>query len=207
MDSAAAGAAWSDNQQSPAALAHVEAKRRIGWAAAQLVRGDAHMALSGGSTTLEAARALKALHYHGEIVTNALDIAMELSGAPEMRVVCTGGDVQRRYHTLAGSVTERILKLHFFDVAVIGVSGLTAKEGITVNSQVEAASLSLMIEHSRRVIYVADQSKFGRIAFASLAVHAPEQTLVTDSRPSPEFQQHLQRLGLQLVIAAPLPAP
>jgi DeoR family transcriptional regulator of aga operon len=198
-----ASSAWSDDSLRRAAVANLEAKQRIGRMAAQLVRPDAHVALSGGSTTLEVARALKALRFRGEIVTNALDIAMELSGLPDLRVVCTGGDVQRHYHTLAGSVTERIIKLHFFDVAVIGVSGIAARAGITVNSQVQAASLSLMIEHSRQVIFVADHSKFGRVAFASLPVHVPEVTLVTDVPLSTEAQSAVKGLSLKLVVATP----
>lgn len=54
------------------------------------------------------------------------------------------------------------------------MSGIAARAGLTLHSQVDAASLGLMIEHARQVNFAADQSKYGRVAFASLVVHAPE---------------------------------
>lgn len=79
------------------------AKKRIGLAVGRLLRPGERVALTGGTTTFEVAKALKRLHFKGEIVTNALDIALELSEEPQIRVVCTGGDVQPRYHTLVGA--------------------------------------------------------------------------------------------------------
>lgn len=193
--------AWGDGLPQPREPPNLEAKQRIGRAAARLVHSGNHIVLSGGTTTLEAARALRSLGYSGEVVTNALDIAQELAEAPEIKVVCTGGDVQRRYHTLAGSVTERMLRHHFFDVALIGISGIALREGITVISQVEAATLSLMIEHSRRVILLADHSKFGRVAFASLELNASEATLVTDAPLVAEYRRHFAQQGVQVVVA------
>jgi DeoR family transcriptional regulator of aga operon len=94
-----------------------------------------------------------------------------------------------------------VLKLHYFDVAVIGVSGVTPREGFTVNSQVEATLLSLMIEHAQSVILVADSSKVGRIAFASLNVPAPVMALVTDAQLSPAMSEELERWAIPLITA------
>src|SRR5215212_763912 len=114
--------AWDSASLHQAAAINLQAKQHIGRSVARRIPPGAHVALSGGSTTLEVARALKALRFQGEVITNALDIAVELAALPGLHVVCTGGEVQPRYHTLAGAVTERVLKLHFFDFAVIGVS-------------------------------------------------------------------------------------
>ncbi|MBK8049137.1 MAG: DeoR/GlpR transcriptional regulator [Anaerolineales bacterium] len=176
-------------------------KERIGFAAASRVAPGMHVALSGGSTTLAVARAMKGLGFHGEVVTNALDIALELAEAPGMRVVCTGGEVQARYRTLAGAVTERVLKLHYFDIAIIGVSGIAVPQGFTVNSQVEAATLALMIEHARTVILVADHTKFGRVAFALLPADTPPQLVITDRRPTADHLQALTACGAQVIVA------
>jgi DeoR/GlpR family transcriptional regulator of sugar metabolism len=130
------------------------------------------------------------------VVTNALDIAVELAETPGLRVVCTGGEVQPRYRTLAGAVTERVLKLHFFDFAIIGVSGIDLRHGFTVNSQVEAATVNLIAEHARTVVVAADRSKFGRVAFASVLEETPPHSLVTDGELPSEYKPHLHRLGV-----------
>ncbi|MGL4651115.1 MAG: DeoR/GlpR family DNA-binding transcription regulator, partial [Caldilineaceae bacterium] len=179
------------------------AKVRIGRAAAALIHPASHVALSGGSTTLEVARTLRALRFRGYVVTNALDIALELAQPPALRVLCTGGDVQERYHTLVGPVAERVLRLHYYDVAVIGISGATVREGFTVNSQLEATLLTLMIEHAQQVILVADHSKFGRVAFASLPVLAPVIALVTDAPVPAPLASDLERRKIPLIVAQP----
>ncbi len=192
---------WDSASLHQAAADHVEAKQAIGRGVARLIPMGAHVALSGGSTTLEVARALKALRFQGEVVTNALDIAVELAAIPGLHVVCTGGEVQPRYHTLAGAVTERVLKLHFFDFAVIGVSGIDLRHGFTVNSQVEAATVNLIAEHARTVIVVADQTKFGCVAFASVLGEAPPHWLATDGEFSAELGRDLARHTIQIIKA------
>ena len=183
------------------AVVNLDAKQRIGLAAARLLHSGERVALAGGTTTLEVAKALKSTHFKGEIVTNGLDIALELSEETETHVACLGGDVQPRSHTLFGSLTERMLKLHYFDVAVIGVSGISPSQGITVNSQVDATVLELMVERSSRAILVADRSKFGRVGFASFFPNVQIYCLVTDEPVPVEYSDYLQSLQINMVIA------
>jgi DeoR/GlpR family transcriptional regulator of sugar metabolism len=161
-----------------------QAKRRIGQAVAARLPHGVHIALTGGSTTLEVARALRAIGFRGHVLTNALDCASELAGVAGLHVVCTGGEVQPRYLTLAGAVTERVLKMHFFDYAVVGVSGFDLRHGFTVNSQVEAATLNLVAEHARTLIVAMDGSKVGRVAFASVFADQ-EPDLIVCNAPLP----------------------
>ena len=177
------------------------AKKRIGLAVGRLLRPGERVALTGGTTTFEVAKALKRLHFKGEIVTNALDIALELSEEPQIRVVCTGGDVQPRYHTLVGADSERMLKMNYFDAAVIGVSGISLRHGLTVHSQVNATALELVVDHSCRTIMVADASKLGQVSFASLNLSSPIDTLVTDQPLAEEYRQYFQEMGVDVVVA------
>ncbi len=180
---------------------NLEAKRCIGRAAARLIQTGERLAVAGGTTTLEVVRALKRLHFKGEIVTNALDIALELSEEHEIRVTCTGGDLQPRYHTLVGKVAEHMLKQNYFDTAIIGVTGISLERGFTVNSQVDATGLELMMDHSIRTILVADHSKFGRICFAPLSPDTPIHYLVTDELLAANYEDYLQKTNIQVIVA------
>jgi DeoR/GlpR family transcriptional regulator of sugar metabolism len=184
---------------------NLEAKRCIGLAAARLLHSGERVAIAGGTTTLEVAKALKITRFRGEVVTNALDIALELSEEPDIHVVCTGGDVLPRYHTLVGTDTEHMLKLRHFDTAVIGVTGISCCNGITVNSQVDATALEIMMEHSRRTIVVADSSKFGRVCFSPLSPSVPIDYLVTDASLPEEYNEYLRVMKIQVMVAENLP--
>jgi DeoR family transcriptional regulator, aga operon transcriptional repressor len=125
---------------------------------------------------------------------------------PDVAVTCTGGDVHGDYYTLTGPVAERALRSYFFDVAIIGVSGLTAREGLTVNSQLNAVTMDIMVRHATQVIVVADHSKLGRVSFAQLATLDAIDTLVTDAPPPDELAEQLAAAGVNVLIAAPHPA-
>ena len=178
-----------------------EAKRRIGQAAFQLLRCQRNIALGAGTTTTQVAHALKSCS-NMKVMTNGLNIAMVLSRQPGIELICTGGSVHGNYYTLTGPEAERALRSHFFDVAVVGVSGVTIKEGFTVNSQLNAFILRIMIEQSRKIMIVADHTKIGEVRFAHLAPIQAADWLITDARPHVKFCEQLKADEVKLVIAS-----
>jgi DeoR/GlpR family transcriptional regulator of sugar metabolism len=183
---------------------HLEAKKCIGRAAARLLRGTQRVALGAGSTTTQVAHALRGEPCCLKVMTNALNIAMILSGDPEMEVFCTGGTVHGSYYSLTGPVAERALREHFFDIAVVGASGVTLAEGLTLNSQLNAFTMQLMIAQARYTMVVTDLSKIGRVRFAHLAPLCAARWLVLDKRPADSFCRDLEMCGVELVIASEL---
>ena len=178
-----------------------EAKQKIGETAVRLLRCQRHIALGAGSTTTQVAHALQACS-DIKVMTNGLNIAMTLSRQPGVELICTGGSVHGSYYTLTGPEAERALRAHFFDVAVIGVSGVAIKEGLTVNSQLNAFTLRIMVEQSRKIMVVADHSKIEEVRFAQLAPLEVIDWLVTDVRPEPDFCAQLQLHGVDLVVSS-----
>lgn len=184
---------------------NLAAKQTIGQAVARLLKANQHVALGAGTTTTHVARELaRQNHKPLHIMTNALNIAIELAHCPSLHVTCTGGDVRSDHYTLTGPVAERALRAHFYDVAVIGVSGISAKEGLTVNGQLDAVALEIMLEQSRRLVVVADAGKFGQVHFVHLAPLGRVDVLVTDQSPAPSFCEALSQAHVELVIAARL---
>lgn len=92
---------------------------------------------------------------------------------------------------------------HYYDVAVIGVSGVTIKEGLTVNGQLDSIALQIMIEQSRRLIVVADSSKVGQVHFVHLAPLTEVNVIVMDRSAPPSFCKTVTQMGIELVLADP----
>lgn len=182
---------------------NLSAKEGVGQSAARLLKPNQYVAIGAGTTTTHVARELAKLeHKPLHIMTNALNIAMELSRCPDLHVTCTGGDVRRDHYTLTGPVTERALRNHFYDVAVIGVSGIAEKEGLTVDSQLDALALEIMIEQSRQLIVVADTAKLDNVHFVRLAPLSRVDVLVIDNAVPPQFMDHLAEIGVEVVCAS-----
>src|SRR5882672_7448529 len=69
---------------------HAAEKRRIGLAAAEIIRDGEIIALGAGTTTTQVARSIR--HRKGiTVVTNAVNIAMELSHRADLKLIVTGG--------------------------------------------------------------------------------------------------------------------
>ena len=177
-----------------------EAKHAIGVATARLLKSDQVIALGAGTTTTQVALALRG-RTHLSIMTNALNIALELSREPGIRVTCAGGDVHGDYFTLTGPLTERTFNAHYYDVAVVGVSGIDISAGLTVNSQLNAVIIDVMLRHANKKIVVADSSKFGVISYAHLAPLGSIDVLVTERMPDRAIQEHLRAVSTELIIA------
>src|ERR1700739_3448590 len=65
-------------------------KRRIGLAASKLISTGQTISLTGGTTTIEVVRSLKVLS-DISIITNTVNVAMELSNRKDIEVPGTGG--------------------------------------------------------------------------------------------------------------------
>jgi DeoR family transcriptional regulator of aga operon len=68
-------------------------KRRIGLHAAELIQENETVGFTAGTTTTHVARNLRNRH-NIRVITNAINIAMELSNCPGLRTFVTGGFVQ-----------------------------------------------------------------------------------------------------------------
>ena len=76
-------------------------KRRIGLAAAEMIKDGKIIALSAGTTTTQVGRSIH--HRKGvTIVTNAINIAMELSHRVDLRIILTGGYLNKNCFALTG---------------------------------------------------------------------------------------------------------
>src|ERR1700683_4673208 len=99
-------------------------KQRIGKAAALLVEEGETIGLTAGTTTTQVARHLRQRN-NLRIVTNAVNIAMELSASAGLTVNLTGGSMRwAGAFSLIGPAAVEPLKMFVMDRVFIGVCGV-----------------------------------------------------------------------------------
>jgi DeoR family transcriptional regulator of aga operon len=174
-----------------------EEKQRIARAALDRVADGDVVALTGGTTTTEVARQL-VRRAEISVVTNALNIAAELAVRPNVKLVVTGGVARGASYELVGPLADATLRSINVDIAFVGVDGIDVRAGLTTQNETEAATDRGMIERSRRVIVVADGSKLGRVAFASICPLASADELITDTGADGEELARLRAAGLAI---------
>ncbi|HVX43534.1 MAG TPA: DeoR/GlpR family DNA-binding transcription regulator [Mycobacteriales bacterium] len=179
---------------------HHPEKRRIGAAAAGLVADGAVVGMTGGTTTTEVARSL-AERDNITVVTNALNIAAELVLRPNIRLLVIGGKARHASYELVGPTAEKMLTEYHFDIAFIGVDGLTVAEGCTTHDEMEAHTDLAFIRQAQRNVVVTDSSKVGKIRFAKICDLAAIDDLVTDSDLEPSDAEALRCAGVSVASA------
>jgi DeoR family transcriptional regulator, aga operon transcriptional repressor len=170
-------------------------KRRIAQAAAELVTDGMAIGLTGGTTTTEVARMLVA-RQELTVVTNALNIAVELAVRPNLKLIVAGGVARSASYELVGSLADATLRSVYVDVAFVGVDGVDAERGLTTQNEVEAATNRVLMDRAKRTIVVADATKLGRVAFAEIAGVERADQLITNTGADAEQLGRLEAAGL-----------
>lgn len=177
-------------------------KQRIAEAAlALLPQGqDATVLLDAGTTVGRFAELIPAGRL-ATVVTNALPIASALSAREATEVQVLGGRVRGITQATVGSATVDTLRGLRVDVAFLGANGFTSTHGFSTPDPAEGAVKHAMVGSARRVVVLADSSKFGAEYLVSFAEASEVDVLVTDSALSPFAQQSLTEQGIEVVLA------
>ena len=176
-------------------------KRRIGLAAAELVQPNETIGLSAGTTTTHIGRALR----HREkiqVITNALNVGMELCNQPGVRTYLTGGVIPWAWSfSLTGNAALEFLDDVYMDKVFLSVTGLDAERGATTLETDEALIYRKMLKHSKEVIVVTDASKFGNVSPAFICPVSEIHKIITNVGVSAEAVAPFERQGIRVIRA------
>jgi len=174
-----------------------EEKERIGKLAASLVKDRDTVILGAGSTVTEVARNL--LDRSIQVITNSIPVGVAFWDCKQVEVTLTGGYLYPRIGVQLGPICERTLQGMAADLLIMGVRGIT-ESGLSDSNTLFEASVKKMIEVSRRVIVVADHTKFGQQSMVHLAGLEDIDTIVSDRQLSPVFQEILKEHNVQYLL-------
>jgi DeoR family transcriptional regulator of aga operon len=118
---------------------HRMEKSQIAAAAARMVREGQVVILDSRTTTTAIARALREFE-NLTIITNAVNIAAELSGFA-LEVILTGGTLRKNSFSLVGPIAEETLRRLNADILFLGVDGFDVHYGLSTPSLLEAKSI------------------------------------------------------------------
>jgi DeoR family transcriptional regulator of aga operon len=159
-------------------------KRRIGLAAAELIQEHQTVGFTAGTTTTEAARVIRNRH-NIRVVTNAVNIAMELSNCEGLQTLVTGGFVQwAGSFSLVGHAAINFLSEIYMDKVFVAVCGIDAARGLTLIEPEESSTFRAMIRQAKQAIVLADSSKLGVVTPALICPVSDIHMLITDSDAS-----------------------
>jgi DeoR family transcriptional regulator, aga operon transcriptional repressor len=159
-------------------------KRRIGAAAAELIQEHETIGFTAGTTTTQVARNIRN-RCNIRVITNAINIAMELCNCEGLQTFVTGGVVQwAGSFSLVGQAAINFLNEIYLDKVFISVCGVDLRRGVTVIEPEESLTFRAMVHQAKTRIVVADSTKLGAVTPAFVCPISDIHLLITDTRAS-----------------------
>ena len=174
-------------------------KRRIGLAAAGLIQTGEMISLTAGTTTTQVTRSLRP-GSNVTVITNTVNVAMELSHRDDVRVFVTGGFLTGSWFSVVGPATVQALSQFFVDKLFIGVNGIDAEKGLTSLHPEEAAVIQVMVRQAKRCIVVADHTKLGTVATSLICPTTEVHQIITDTGATEAQVAPFRALGIDVML-------
>lgn len=176
-------------------------KQRIASVAATLIGERETIGFTAGTTTTAVARALR-LRQGLRVVTNAVNIAMELSTAEGFETTLTGGCLRwPGAFSLIGPAASETLASVVLDRLFVGVCGIDPAHGATTIEPEEAAIFRAMVRRAKQVIIVADSSKVGLASPAVICPAAEIDVLITDDAIADDAMRAFGEAHVEVLLA------
>ena len=154
-------------------------------AAAQIHDGD-HIILDASTTSVFIAKAIKD-KANLTVITNSLEIMIELSDVSDWNIICSGGSLKEGYLALVGPKTAEGLACFNADKAFFSCKGIDMEKGITDGNEMFSQVKQVMMYSARESILAVDSTKFDKIAFSKLCDIKSMSTILTDKKPDDKW--------------------
>ena len=177
---------------------NVIGKQKIAEQIAAMVKDGESLMLDASSTALYIAKALKEKK-NLTVITNSIEIIVELMDMPEWKVLSTGGLSREGSFALVGPQTDKMLKSYHVDKAVISCKGFDLESGITDSDELHANNKITMLGAAGKKILAVDKSKFDKTAFTAIGALDDITTVVTDEEPDRRWLQAFEDAGIECV--------
>jgi len=183
-------------------LRELPEKSAIAERAAQLVKPGSAVALSAGTTTWALARYLSRVEQI-TVVTNSMNVWRELQqgGRGGATVILTGGEFRTPSDALVGPTADAAIRSLYFDLLFLGVHGIDPVAGLTTPNISEAETNRAFIARCRKLVVVADHTKWRTTALCTMAPLSEVDALVCDDGLPADAQRQLESQVRELIIA------
>lgn len=197
------GATLADSRNAPPFKVrkklNVEEKKSVATLAARMVEDGDFLMLDDSSTSYFVLRAL-----HGKkgltIVTNSIEIILELSGLRESwNVISTGGNLNQDVFAFFGRQAEETIRSFHVDKAIISCTGLDLSGSFTEAGVENANMKQAMMASARETILAMDRHKFDKTAFLTVGDIRQVSAIVTDADPGRDWQEFCREQNVRLV--------
>lgn len=175
---------------------NVVGKQKMAELVAGMIQDGDHILLDASTTAVFVAKALKGKE-RLTIITNSMEILIELSDVSGWNIISTGGVMKEGYLAFLGSKTEESIRSYFVDKVVFSCKAIDHEWGIMESKEAFGSTKKAMLGAGRKKILVVDSSKFDQTAFSVAGQLREVDVVVTDKKPTDKWLHHFEDLGIE----------
>lgn len=175
---------------------NIDQKVAIGERAADEIHQDQIVILDGGTTPIEVAKQVSSEISFTPVTPMPL-IARELAEM-NLEVHLIGGIYDPENYSVTGPWAHKFIQRINADLLVIGADGID-ETGLTTRDIQQYRLKELMVEHSNRVVLVADHSKFGNSHPFYYSDYSSIDLFITDETIPSQIREQFEANDVELV--------
>lgn len=130
------------------------------------------------------------------IITNSLEVLMELSDAPGWDIISTGGTLKENYLALVGPRAMEGISSFNADKVILSCKGIDMNKGITDAHEMFSQVKKVMLSNAAQKILAVDYTKFDNVAFSQICDVTDIDMVVTDKKPSEGWMDYFKDKGI-----------
>lgn len=176
---------------------NVESKQYIASVIGSMINDGDYIMLDSSTTALCVIKSI--LHKKKiTLITNSIEILLELSNKPEWTVISTGGTLKEGSLSLVGYQAERMVSSFHVDMSICSSKGIDTEIGVTDSNERDAEIKKAFFKAAKKKILALDSSKFDRTSFVKVCDISDIDMIVTDQRPSDGWAERLRQAGVDI---------
>lgn len=179
---------------------NIREKEEIAQLVAAQIPDNSSLFINIGTTTEAVARAL--LQHQGlRFITNNLNVAALVESHSDLNVIVTGGTVRNRDGGIVGQASCDMISQFRVDFGVIGISGIDLDGTLLDYDYDEVRAAQSIMRNARRLLLVADHTKFTRRPMVRMGSITQVSALFTDLPPPAPIRDLLASHNIELHVA------
>ena len=174
---------------------NMQGKRIIANIIKDLISDGDHIIVDPSTTAVSIVKALREKK-RLTIVTNSIEVLVELADATGWDVISTGGTLRENYLALVGPRALDGISTFNADKLILSCKGIDMEKGITDANEMFSQVKRAMLHSAKQKILAVDSTKFEKVAFSQICDVADLDMVVTDVRPSDAWMEYFKDKGI-----------
>nr|WP_235293455.1 DeoR/GlpR family DNA-binding transcription regulator [Portibacter lacus] len=179
---------------------NLDKKAMIAFKCLEFIESGDTIILDSGSTTTEIAKKLVG-YKNLTVITNALNIALMLGTEPGIDVIMTGGEFKPPTLSLTGQKAADFFNGMNVQKLFLATAGISLKSGLTYPSISDLVVKKAMIDAADLTYIVADSTKIGKNALASLGALSLIDYIITDAGMEEKDKKIFKNHEIEVIIS------